>query len=91
VVEDEMDVERPRHVGVEDIEEFPKLDRSVPAMPLVNHLAHREVERGKERGRAVPHVVVRAALQLAWAHRKQGLRAVERVDLGTRVHAEDPG
>ena len=53
------------------------------------HLAGGDVEGGEQVGRAVALVVVRAPLGLARTHRQHRLRAVERLDLGLLVDAED--
>jgi hypothetical protein len=43
----------------------------------------------EQRGRAVPIVVMRAALHLAGPHRQERLRAVQRLDLWLFIDAED--
>ena len=60
-------------------------------MKLTDHLAGLRVERGKQRRRAVPLVVMRPPLDLTRSHRQQRLRAVERLNLRLFVHAQDHG
>ena len=54
-----------------------------------DHLAGRDVERGEQIERAMPHVVVGATFGLAEVHRQDRLRALERLDLRLLVHRED--
>ncbi len=63
------------------VEELAELDGAVALVALSDHLAGLHVQGGEEGGRAVPDIVVRAALYLARPHRQQRLRAVERLYL----------
>jgi hypothetical protein len=89
VVEDQVHRQVGRHGSGDGVEEFAKLDRAMVAMTLADHCAGLHVERGKQRRRAVARVVVRAPLDLLGAHRQQGLRAIERLDLRFLVYTED--
>jgi hypothetical protein len=64
VVENEMDVERDRDAGVDRVEKLAELARPLPAVKLTDHRAAPGVQGRKERRRAVPGVIVRAALHL---------------------------
>lgn len=55
---------------------------------LADDLADLYVEGGEERERAMPLVVVGAALGLAGAHWQQRLGAIERLDLALLVDAQ---
>ena len=61
---------------------------TVPTMRLTDDLAGGDVERCKERGRAVARIVVRAPLGDAGGQRQQRLCAIERLDLALLVHAQ---
>ena len=69
VVHDQVDVEVSRHLFVDRVEEFPKLDGTVSPVQLSNDFAAERVECRKQRCRAVSFVVVRASLDLARAYR----------------------
>src|SRR6266498_3716000 len=56
--------------------------------PIADDLADLDVERCEERRGPVALVVMCAPLDLAGAHRQQGLRAVKRLDLALLVHTE---
>ena len=53
------------------------------------HLPSGDVQRGEQRRRAVPDVVVGVAFGVAEAHRQRRLGAIERLDLRLLVHAQD--
>src|SRR6202040_3513896 len=46
------------------------------------------IERGKERGRPVPLIVVGAPFGLPWSHWQQRLGAIQRLDLRFLIDAE---
>src|SRR6476661_3660898 len=80
VVQDQVHFEPSRHLRVNAIQELPKFGRAVSAMQLPNDFATGHVERGEQRGCAMPLVVVGAPLSLSGSHRQGGLRAIERLD-----------
>ena len=49
------------------------------------------IERGKERCRAVADIVVRHAFDIAQPYRQNGLRAVQRLNLALLIHTQDHG
>src|SRR4051794_9916526 len=65
VVHYEVNVQLRGHLSLNYIQEFPKLTRPVPAMELGNDPAGFQLERGKQRSRSMPLVIVRAALYLS--------------------------
>jgi hypothetical protein len=73
VVHDDVDGKLRRHLRVDRIEKLPELGRAMPTMKLRDQLAGFRVERGKQRGGAVPFVVMRPPLDLTGAHRQQRL------------------
>ena len=91
VVHDEVDVEVGRHVALDRVEELAELLRAVAGHAFADDRSGLHVERGEQRGRAVPLVVVGAPLGLAGPHRQQRLGAVQRLDLAFLVDAEHHG
>ena len=59
VVENQMDIEICGDARIDGIEEVQELLAAVPPMAFANDLARGDVERGEQRGRAVPAIVVR--------------------------------
>ena len=88
VVHDDVHVESAWDLGIDQIQEFPKLRRPVPLMKLRDHFAGLRVERREQRRRAMSLVVVRPALHLSRLHREQWLGAIERLNLRFLIDAE---
>src|SRR5688572_23617341 len=82
VIYDQLDVEVPRCGGINRVEKLSKFDREMPLMKLSDQLTRVDVERRKQRGRAMASVVVRAPLDLSGTYRQHGLRAIQRLNLG---------
>ena len=59
VVEGDVDGRADRHLGLDGVEEADKLLVAVPRHVLADDAAVEHVEGGKQRGRAVPLIVVR--------------------------------
>ena len=72
-------------------QELAELPASVALVALPDDLSGGDVEGCEQRGRAVALVVMGAPLDPAGAQRQQGLGAIERLNLGRLVHAEDHG
>lgn len=89
VVHDQVHVEVGGHLAVDKIEELAELAGSVAAMAGSDHLSSRNIQRREQRRSAVAHVVMRSALDLAGSHGKQGLGAIESLDLRLLVDAQD--
>src|SRR6201993_600865 len=79
VVHDDMDVEIRREVGFHVIEELAELHRARPAMGLADNVGGLDLQSSKQRGGAVPPVVMGAALDLPRTHGQHRLGAVERL------------
>src|SRR5437660_11070461 len=88
VVHDNVDIEISRHILFNLVEELAELARAMARHAYCDDLADLDVERCEKRRGAVALVVMRASLDLAGAHRQQGLRAVKRLDLALLVHTE---
>ncbi len=86
-----MDLQLLRHVEVDGVEEFSKLDAAVASVMLGDDLSGLDVERGEGRRGAVTDVVVRSALDLSRPHRQDRLRPIQCLNLRLLVHAEDQG
>ncbi len=88
VIHDDVHVEPTGHLGVNQIEEFPKLRRAVPLMKLRDHVARLRMEGGEQGRRPMPRVIGRPALDLSRLHRQQRLGAIEGLNLGFLIDAE---
>ena len=55
----------------------------------VDDLAGRDVQRREQIGHTVTHVVMRASLDLSGTHRQRRLRAIQRLDAGLLIDAQD--
>src|ERR1700745_862212 len=91
VVHDDMDVEIRREFGSRVIEELAELHRAMPAMGLADNVGGLDLQSSKQRGGAVPPVVMGAALDLPGTHGQQRLGAVERLNLRFFVEAQHQG
>ena len=79
-VQDEVDVQPDRRLGVDALEELLELDRPMAAVQLADDRAGLDVERREQRGRAVAAIVEGAPLGLARLHRQQRRGALDEVD-----------
>ena len=61
---------------------------AMSAMTSADDLTGLDIERCKKRGDAMAQVVVRLPFRNAWTHRKDRLRAVQRLYLGLLIDAE---
>ena len=82
VVQNQMDVEVLRHRVVNRVEKAQELPAAVSAMTLPNDAPGRDIQRGKQRRRPVPHVIICTALGctalgLPRTHRQQRRGTVE--------------
>jgi hypothetical protein len=65
VVEHDVYIEVRRYVGVDLIEKLAKFDGAVTRVAFADHLPSQNVERREQCRRAMPFIVVRAALDLS--------------------------
>ena len=80
-----------RHRGLDGVEEADELLVAVAGHVAADDGAVEHVQRGEERGGAVPLVVVGHRAGAALLHRQPGLGAVERLDLALLVDREHDG
>src|ERR1700736_1366752 len=88
VVHDEVNVQWFGHVLLDGVEEVAELFGAMALLVLADDLAGLGIQRGKQAGRAVPRIVVGAALDLPRSHGPQWSRAVKRLDLALFIHAQ---
>ena len=69
VVADDMDVEVFRHLLVNVFEEGEELLVSMASLAFGKHLTTRDIERGKQPGRAMAYLIVGNPLHIAQPHR----------------------
>ena len=58
---------------------------------LADHPAGGDIERGEQRRRAMPDIVVAAPFRLAGPHWKHRLAAIQRLDLRLLIHTQHQG
>ena len=80
-----------RHGGLDLVEEADELLMPVALHVAADHRAVQHVERGEQRRRAVPDVVVGHRPGPTLLHRQPGLGAVERLDLALFVDRQHDG
>src|SRR6266853_2822710 len=81
VIQNQMDVEVGRHTVINRIEKTQELPTAMSAMALPNDASGRDVQRGKQRRGAVPHVIMCSALGLPRTHRQQRRRPIQCLNL----------
>src|SRR5215813_6923028 len=91
VIHDNMDIEPLRDLSIDLFEEVQKLGRPVTLVAFADDEPRGDIECGKQRGRTVPHVAVRATFGYARHHRQHRLLAIECLDLALLVDTEDKG
>lgn len=82
IVEDEVNVEILGNLVVDRRQELAELLRAMPAVELRQYRSRLEVKRGEEIGRPAAFVVVGSSLRGSRAHRQEGLRAIQGLNLG---------
>src|SRR5262245_47786651 len=91
VVHDDMDIKAFRNLSIDFFEELQELDRPVAFVAFADDEPRGDIERGKQRGRTMPHIAVRTTLRYAGHHRQDRLLAIERLNLALLIDAEDKG
>src|SRR5262245_9383462 len=91
VVHDDMDIEPFRDLSIDLFEEVQELGGPVALVAFADDEPRGDIECGKQRGRTVPHVAVRATFGYARHHRQDRLLAIECLDLALLVDTEDEG
>ena len=88
VVDDQMKLVGRGQLSMEPLQKPKKLLRPMARHTLGDDRSVEDVQRGEERGRPVPLVVVRQRSRPALLHRQARLRPVERLNLALLVDAE---
>src|SRR5262245_14795885 len=91
IVDDEMHSEAWRDGRVDRRQEGAELARAMALMELTDDFAALGIECGKQRGGAVPRIVMRPPFGLPGAHRQHRLRAIKGLNLRLLVDAEHEG
>ena len=91
IVEDGVDRLSRRNLLLDGIEEADELLMAMTLHVAADHRAVENVQRGEQRRRAVPLVVVRHGSGAALLQRQSGLGAVERLNLALLVDRQDDG
>ncbi len=89
IVQDQVNIQRCGDRVVDSIQERPKLDSPMPPMALPDHLPGFHIQGGKEGRRPVATVVMGAPFNLPGSHRENGLCAIQRLNLGLLIDAQD--
>src|SRR3981189_467977 len=86
-----MDIEPFRDLSLALLAEADRLGRTVTLVAFADDEPRGDIECGKQRGRTMPHVAVRATFGYARHHRQDRLLAIECLDLALLIDAEDEG
>ena len=89
VVGNQVHVQLGGHLGLYGIEKLAELQGPVAAVALANHLTGPGIQSGEEGRGAVAHVIMGAPLGLARTQGQKRPGAVQGLDLGLLVHAQD--
>jgi hypothetical protein len=91
VIHDDMDIEPFKDFRIDLFEELQELDRPVTLVAFADDKPRGDIECGKQRGRTMPHIAVRATFRYARHHRQDRLLAIRCLDLAFLIDAEDKG
>ena len=91
IIEDQVDREVARHVGLNGLKKLAKLNGPVPSMGLPDDGTGLRIQRRKQRGGAMTPVVMAAPLSLPRLQGQQRLAAIQRLDLRLLIDAQDEG
>jgi len=91
VIHDDMDIEPFGDLSIDFFEEVQELGRPMTLVAFADDEPRGHIECGKQRGRTMPHVAVRATFGYARHHRQDRLLAIECLDLALLIDAEDKG
>ena len=89
VIHDDMDIEPFRDLSIDLLEELQELGRPVALVAFADDEPGGDIERGKQRGRTMPHIAVRTTFRHARHHRQDRLLAIECLNLAFLIDAED--
>lgn len=91
VIHNDMDIEPFRDLSIDLFEELQELDCPVTLVAFADDKPRGDIECGKQRGRTMPHIAVRATFRYARHHRQDRLLAIKCLDLAFLIDAEDKG
>src|SRR5258708_25773701 len=77
VIHDDMDIEPFRDLGIDLFEELQELDRPVTLVAFADDKPRGDIERGKQRGRTIPHIAVRATFLYVRHHQQDRLLPIK--------------
>ena len=91
VIHDNVDIEPFGDLSIDLLEKVQELGRTVTLVAFADDEPRGDIERGKQRGRTMPHIAVGAAFRYARHHRQDRLLAIECLDLALLIDTEDEG
>ena len=91
VIHDDMDIDPFWDLSIDLFEEVQELGRPVTLVAFADDKPRGNIESGKQRGRTMPHIAVRATFGYARHHRQDRLLAIECLDLALLIDAKDEG
>src|SRR3990172_7332850 len=91
VVQNQMDLQVLWRLAVNLAQKAQELILPMTGQASTNNAAIQNIERGKQRGRAVPLIVVSHRAAAALLHRQTGLSPVQCLNLALLVHAQNQG
>ena len=91
VVDNQMDVKGRGHASIDRGQELTKLAGALPLVERPDDVPRLGIERGEQRRRPRPRIVVRSSLRLARAQRQHGLTAVEGLNRRLLIDAQHQG
>src|SRR6201987_4045360 len=91
IINDEMDIEIVRDIGLDGVEKLAKLLRPMATEAPADDFTDLDIQRGEQGQRAMALIVMGSPLGLAGPHWQQRLCPVERLDLGFLVDAQHHG
>ncbi len=89
VIKDQVEIETFGSFAIDFLQELKKLLVTMSFLNRCNDPSIDDRHGCEQRCGSVPDIVVTPTLRTAFPHRKQGLRAVQRLDLAFFVHGKD--
>lgn len=88
VIHHQMNFQIGGHAGLDSAQELQEFTAAMATVQFTNDFASGNVQRGKQGGGAVAHIVVSTALGNARRQRQYGLRTIEGLDLALLVNTQ---
>src|SRR5258708_15731682 len=86
-----MDIEPFRDLGIDLFEELQELECPVTLVAFADDKPRGDIECGKQRGRTMPHIAVRATFRYARHHRQDRLLAIKGLALAFLIDPDYKG